>query len=139
MATLAERLAEALQERGYSDRGAARELRRRGASITHAYIGQLRKGDKTNPSLEHLQALADLLGTSIDWLTGRDPVPETEDDEGERQQREDVRRGLEELGVTNIAQRMNGLSPLSLSAVAQMVEAMRAAESLDEEDDFENL
>jgi transcriptional regulator with XRE-family HTH domain len=134
VATLAERLAEALQAKGYSDRRAAREIKKAGLPISHAYIGQLRKGEKTNPTLEHIEALATLLGVSVGWLAG-DPLPPPVLTPEEERQREQIRRSLDELGVQNIAERMTGLSSLSIDAIAQMVEAMRRAERLDNDQD----
>ncbi|MFD9948784.1 hypothetical protein ACFWYW_46965 [Nonomuraea sp. NPDC059023] len=134
-ATLAQRLAEALRERRLSDRGAARELKRRGVTISHAYIGLLRKGAKTNPTREHLEAFADLTGKSVDWLLGRDtPVLRRELTPEEQAKLEQARLGLADLGVQNVAERMMGLSQLSVDAILKMVEAMRAAEGADEEE-----
>ncbi|MGW0485837.1 hypothetical protein [Nonomuraea sp. NPDC003214] len=130
MATLADRLDEGLRSAKLSERAAARALAKVGVKATHAYIGQLRKGTKTNPTLEFLAGMAAVLGVTVGWLTGEDPPPAQLSPE-EEQQLAQVRQGLEELGVEHVAQRMTGLSPLSMSAIAQMVEAMRAAEELD--------
>ncbi|WP_214317096.1 helix-turn-helix domain-containing protein [Nonomuraea sediminis] len=131
MAFSAERLAIALDRKGMSARKAARELGhiRPDLRITNAYISALAKGTRTNPSSDVASALAQLLGVTVDWLLGQDHPPQMSEEDQRQQQK--VREGLAELGVQNIAERMVGLSPLSLEAIDKMVEAMRAAEHLD--------
>ncbi|MFG3438385.1 helix-turn-helix domain-containing protein [Nonomuraea sp. NPDC047897] len=128
----AERLTTALKHKGMSARKAARELGRTrpDVAITHAYISALANGTRPNPSVEVVSALAQLLDVSAGWLMGEDPPPPQLSEEDQRRQQA-VREGLAELGVQNIAERMVGLSPLSLEAIEKMVEAMRAAEQLD--------
>ncbi|MEV0379745.1 helix-turn-helix domain-containing protein [Nonomuraea sp. NPDC050643] len=132
MATFAERLDKALKVKGWSARQAQREMKRThpDLAITHAYISGLRRGKHSNPSTEVVTALAQLFDVSVSWLLGEDPPPpQLSADDQQRQQA--VREGLAELGVQNIAERMVGLSPLSLEAIEKMVEAMRRAEQLD--------
>ncbi|WP_433239880.1 Scr1 family TA system antitoxin-like transcriptional regulator [Streptosporangium sp. CA-135522] len=76
MASLADRLGEALRHRGYSTRRAARAVTDAGLQTTHVYIHQLSKGQRTNPTLEQLTALAALLKVPVGWLVGDDiPSP----------------------------------------------------------------
>ncbi|MEU1880886.1 helix-turn-helix transcriptional regulator [Streptosporangium sp. NPDC020072] len=134
MAFSAERLAMALERKGLSARKAARELRRIRPElrVTHAYISFLANGTRTNPSADVAGALAHLLDVTVDWLLGgQDPPLQAAED----QQHQKVREGLADLGVQHIAERLVGLSPLSLEAVERMVDAMRAAERLDGDPD----
>ncbi|MFF5207433.1 Scr1 family TA system antitoxin-like transcriptional regulator [Streptosporangium sp. NPDC000396] len=81
MAQLADRLEEALRRRGYSTRKAARAITDAGVQTTHVYIHQLSKGQRTNPTLEQLTALAVLLQVPLGWLVGDDiPSPFSSDD-----------------------------------------------------------
>ena len=48
--------------REYSNEHVAAAIRATGVSISQSYIWQLRKGRKTNPTLRHLQALAEFFG-----------------------------------------------------------------------------
>ncbi|MER5322280.1 helix-turn-helix domain-containing protein [Streptosporangium roseum] len=131
MSTLSERLTRALAEKGVSDRQAARDIRAAGFPITHAYISQLKKSRTTNPGLDVLTALARYLGTTVGWLAGDpDPVENPVADGAAVDQATQVQEGLAALGVQNLAERTAGLSPLSLDAISQMIEAMRAAEGL---------
>lgn len=142
--TLAKRLTKALREENLSNREAARALKKAGTPISHAYIGLLCNGVKVNPTLEQLEALARLLNVTMGWLAGED-VPRERSlkqeersltPEEKRQQQQQVLDDLNALGVLNVAERMTGLSPLSMGAIATMVEAMRAAERLDQGDDI---
>ncbi|MEU0485694.1 helix-turn-helix domain-containing protein [Streptosporangium sp. NPDC006013] len=142
MATLAERLTEALRVKNLSNREVARALKKAGTPISHAYIGLLCNGTKVNPTLEQMEALARFLGVTVGWLAGED-VPRTPPAEHvrcsltpeEEYQQQQVVDDLTALGVLNVAERMTGLSPLSIEAIATMVEAMRAAEQLDQGED----
>ncbi|MFG2179986.1 helix-turn-helix domain-containing protein [Streptomyces abikoensis] len=46
----------------YSNEHVAEAIRRAGVTISQSYIWQLRKGKKHNPTLKHVQALADFFG-----------------------------------------------------------------------------
>ncbi|WP_242440713.1 helix-turn-helix domain-containing protein [Streptomyces sp. CB02923] len=46
----------------YSNEHVASPIRRTGVTVSQSYIWQLRKERKTNPTLKHLQALADFFG-----------------------------------------------------------------------------
>ncbi|WP_326823941.1 helix-turn-helix domain-containing protein [Streptosporangium sp. NBC_01756] len=83
VASLADRLTEALRHRGYSTRRAARAVTDAGVQTTHVYIHQLSKGQRTNPTLEQLTALAVLLRVPLGWLVGDDiPSPFSSGDSG---------------------------------------------------------
>ncbi|MEU6712986.1 helix-turn-helix domain-containing protein [Nonomuraea sp. NPDC046802] len=141
MASFADRLTEALSKNKLTDRGAARALKKQGTPMSHEYIGKLKKGEATNPSLDKVEALARLLGVTVGWLAGDDDQDKPLTPE-EQAQIGRVREGMAALRVQNIAERMTGLTEdLSLDAVEQMVNAMLAAEQRmqrpqDEEDDI---
>ncbi|MEH1124814.1 helix-turn-helix transcriptional regulator [Micromonospora sp. CPCC 206061] len=48
----------------YGDREVARAIKRKGTDISHSYIGLLRRGEKTNPTMLLVQALADFFGVA---------------------------------------------------------------------------
>ncbi|MER5649630.1 hypothetical protein [Streptosporangium sp. NPDC002524] len=144
MATFAERLTRATSEANISDRQIARDLTAMGIKTSHGYIGQLKRGEATNPGLELVTALAGILHKTVGWLAGEDDaqVPDaiqvlddlqelaaaqTPDDIQAAQ----VRKTMEDLGVLNIAQRTLGLSQLSLTAIAQIIEQARIVEGLE--------
>ncbi|MGP3953690.1 helix-turn-helix domain-containing protein [Streptomyces sp. 7N604] len=49
-------------DREYSNEQVAASIGRTGVTISQSYIWQLRKSKKANPTLKHLQALADFFG-----------------------------------------------------------------------------
>ncbi|MEV6479320.1 helix-turn-helix transcriptional regulator [Streptomyces sp. NPDC051576] len=48
--------------REYSNEHVAAAIRDKGVTISQSYLWQLRKGTKTNPTLRHLEAVADFFG-----------------------------------------------------------------------------
>lgn len=60
--------------RQYSNEHVAAEIgRTNGVQISQSYIWQLRKGKKDNPTLRHLQALADFFGVPITYFFDDSP------------------------------------------------------------------
>ncbi|UQA90597.1 helix-turn-helix domain-containing protein [Streptomyces halobius] len=52
----------------YSNEHVAASIRKTGVPISQSYIWQLRKSRKTNPTLQHLQALAGFFGVPAAYL-----------------------------------------------------------------------
>ncbi|MEU2740322.1 helix-turn-helix transcriptional regulator [Streptomyces sp. NPDC007095] len=52
----------------FSNEHVAAAIRQRGVTISQSYIWQLRKGTKTNPTLKHMDALADFFGVSTAYF-----------------------------------------------------------------------
>ncbi|MEX2982470.1 helix-turn-helix domain-containing protein [Streptomyces sp. C36] len=52
----------------YSNEHVAEAIRRAGVTISQSYIWQLRKGKKHNPTLKHVQALADFFGVPASYF-----------------------------------------------------------------------
>ncbi|MEU4234813.1 hypothetical protein AB0F17_61960 [Nonomuraea sp. NPDC026600] len=131
MATLGDRLDQALRRKGYSSRKASKLLEERGGvKMSHAYIRSIARGDQTNVGRDRLTALADLLDVTYGWLNGDEAAPPSVADDDE-QITQRIREGVEELDIQHIAQRMVGLSGISKQDLLSMVEMMRAAENLD--------
>ncbi|MGI5292958.1 Scr1 family TA system antitoxin-like transcriptional regulator [Nonomuraea polychroma] len=91
--------------RGTSNHVTARALTHLGVKTTHVYIGQLRNGERDNPTLRVLQALATHLHTTIGWLIGEEPL-------------------------TTMSLPLDGLSSQSLAAVAAAIHLARRADGL---------
>jgi transcriptional regulator with XRE-family HTH domain len=53
----------------YSLREVAEKMTQAGTPISHTYIGQLRSGDKDDPKLSHLRALARFFGIPVEYFT----------------------------------------------------------------------
>jgi len=54
--------------REYSNEHVAAAIREKGVTISQSYIWQLRKGTKTNPTLRHLEALADFFAVATAYF-----------------------------------------------------------------------
>ncbi len=52
----------------YSNEQVASAIRNAGVTISQSYIWQLRKSKKSNPTLSHLQALADFFGVPVAYF-----------------------------------------------------------------------
>jgi transcriptional regulator with XRE-family HTH domain len=94
-----------------------------GVSISPAYIWQLRTGVKTNPTVQHLRAIADFFGVPASYLIDRDPDPGID-------AQLDLLQALRDSGVRDLAMRAHGLTPESLNSVASMVDHVRGLERL---------
>lgn len=94
-----------------------------GPKVSANYIWQLRTGARDNPSLRHIEALADYFG-----------VPPTyffDDELAKRVDAElDLVASLRDSGVREIALRSRGLSPDSQRLLQAMIEQARKAEGL---------
>lgn len=99
-----------------------------GPTVSASYLMYLRKGERTNPSLQHLEALAAFFGVPaayfLDDTTAADVVRQL-----------DLLGVLRDAGVQSVALRMAELSPDGIAAVTRMVEEIRRAENPDGEDD----
>jgi len=72
MRTLSERLAWAREQTGLSQRGLARAA----GLQSERHIGFLESGERDNPELKTLQAIAAALGATVGWLAdGNLPAP----------------------------------------------------------------
>lgn len=91
--------------------------------ISQAYVWQLRKGKKTNPTRRHITALAAFFGVS--------PMYFFEDADGGQEPLEsDVRLALKDDAVRDIALRAAGLSGETLRAMQDLIDRARALEGL---------
>ncbi len=100
---------------------------RGGPTISATYLWQLRKGVRDNPTKKHLEALADFFGVS--------PAYFFDDDSAARIDAQlDMLAALRDANVRQIALRAVGLSPDSLSVVAEMIERVSQLEGKSETD-----
>ncbi|TWP34464.1 helix-turn-helix domain-containing protein [Leekyejoonella antrihumi] len=98
-----------------------------GGEISVAYLWQLRKGERTNPTLQHIQALATFFGVPAAYFL---------DPEQERRinQHLDLLSAMRDTNVRNIALRAHGLGERELAALNAMVTSLREAKGLDDPD-----
>jgi len=99
----------------YSNKEVAAAVRERGGSISDVYIWQLRTGRKSNPTKEHLEALAGFFDIEPGFFFDRRESAEIE---------RDLRavKAMQNLKVRKVAARMSGLSDANLEAVGTILE-----------------
>lgn len=92
-----------------------------GATISWAYIHQLRTGKRSDPRKSHLETLAKFFGVSAEYFF--------DEERSEKIGAElDLLASLRESGVFGIATRAKDLSPEGKQALASVLETLRRAE-----------
>jgi transcriptional regulator with XRE-family HTH domain len=92
--------------------------------ISGTYLWLLRTGERDNPTLRHLTAIARFFGVPpVYFLPGDDSTPQPELSPG-------VLAALTDDKVRDLALRAAGLSDRSLQAIADMVDSARSVEGL---------
>ncbi len=94
-----------------------------GPHLSPAYLWQLRHGVRTNPTKEHLEAIATFFGVSPAYFYD-DPAARDLID------RLTLAGALQNENVAKLALRANGLSDETLMAVARIIEQARQIEGL---------
>ena len=97
-----------------------------GPTVGGAYLYMLRTGRRTSPRIELLTGLAKYFGVPVSYLLGDDS-----DDVGEELR---LLLALRDSDVRQLALRSQGLSADSRKAIAAMIEQLRRAEGLSDED-----
>ncbi|GAB1816696.1 helix-turn-helix domain-containing protein [Mycobacterium sp. MUNTM1] len=94
-----------------------------GVSISPAYIWQLRNGIKTNPTVQHLRAIADYFGVPASYLIDRGTDQKVDAQLA-------LMQALRDSGVRDLAMRTSGLTPQAISSLAAMVDEVRKLQNL---------
>ena len=107
----------------YTNQEVAAGIREAGTEISAQYISLLRRGERDNPTLKHLEALARFFGVPPAYFF---------DEETTRRVDEELAAlaALREAGVRGVALRAAGLSPKGLDAVHAIIEQVRRLEGL---------
>ena len=91
-----------------------------GPTISPVYLWQLRKGHRTNPTMEHLEALAQFFGVSASYFL--------DEDVSDVDEQLDLLALLRDRQVQHIAFRAAQLPPASQRDVTELIEILRRAE-----------
>lgn len=97
-----------------------------GPSVTGAYLYMLRTGRRTNPRVELLAALARHFGVPVSYFL---------DDAEDISAQLELLATLRDSGAQRLALRAHGLSEGSRAALVAMVEQLRKAEGLGDDDE----
>lgn len=109
----------------YSNEHVASAITAKGVTISQSYIWQLRKSKKDNPTLKHLQALADFFGVPVSYFFD-DEVTDRVNEQLEHLQAQQER--LSELAggseAQMIAMRAGELSPARRQQVIDLLDVV---------------
>lgn len=111
----------------YTHQEVADGIRRLGGpTISASYLWQLRRGDRDNPTMRHLEALAEFFGVPPAYFfeAGEETAARIESEL-------ELLAALRDAGVRRIALRAAGLPARSLGSVEQMIELVRDLNGLD--------
>jgi transcriptional regulator with XRE-family HTH domain len=107
----------------YSNEEVARAVREQGGDISRAYLSYLRNGERTNPTMQHLQVLARFFGVTPAYFFDDDTAAEVDAQLG-------LAVALRDAEVRAVVLRAAGLSAKGLHAVAAIIEEVRLLEGL---------
>jgi transcriptional regulator with XRE-family HTH domain len=120
----------------YSNEEVARAIRAQGGDISKQYIAYLRKGERDNPRIHHLETLGRFFGVTVSYFCDDEAASRVDarlDELTALQEggilRADL-RALEKAGVTRIAMRAAGLSPKGLDFAEVVIDRLREMEGL---------
>ncbi|MCI2238083.1 hypothetical protein MO973_09500 [Paenibacillus sp. TRM 82003] len=114
----------------YSYEHVAKAIRERGGpSISASYLWLLRKGERDNPTLRHLEALAGFFGVPPGFFFDDELTDSVHDQLA-------LLALLRDGDVRKVALRTSGLSRESLQALGEMVDRVRKLEGLPEDPDL---
>ncbi|MEV0155146.1 XRE family transcriptional regulator [Micromonospora sp. NPDC050686] len=98
-------------------------LQRQGVTVSASYLWYLRTGQRDNPTVRHLNALAAFFGVPTAYFV---------DDEAARRVDAElaVATAMRDVGVRTVALRANGLSAESLETIRDVIDRVRQLEGL---------
>ncbi|MFI7588141.1 helix-turn-helix domain-containing protein [Spongisporangium articulatum] len=94
-----------------------------GATISVTYLWQLRNGQRDNPTMHHLEAIAKFFGVPPSYFFDDEAAARLDEQLG-------VLTALRDANVRGVALRTFGLSPAGVEAVTAMIEQVRRLEGL---------
>ncbi|WP_158849078.1 XRE family transcriptional regulator [Saccharothrix deserti] len=107
---------------------AAAITRDQGVTISASYIWYLRTGQRDNPTLKHLTALATFFGVPAAYFLDDQVREEVEAEIA-------LVTALKDTGVRDVAMRASGLSGKSLDTIAEVINRVRELEGLPPQED----
>jgi transcriptional regulator with XRE-family HTH domain len=133
--TLADKLAHlyvtvrpAGRSKPYTDREVAAAITAQGVEISASYLNLLRTGRKTNPTLRHLQALAQFFGVPVAYLCDDGTVERVDAELARLTELRELQDALNTPEVRVVALKARGLSPASLERLGDIIDHVRQLE-----------
>ncbi|MCX4673519.1 helix-turn-helix domain-containing protein [Streptomyces sp. NBC_01381] len=107
----------------YGTEEVAQAITASGVSISSSYVWLLRKGQRDNPTMRHLQGIADFFGVPAAYFFDEQVAADVSADLG-------LLVALKDTGVQSVALRAAGLSSKSLHSISEVIERVRELEGL---------
>ncbi|MFD7432245.1 helix-turn-helix domain-containing protein [Streptomyces sp. NPDC059818] len=107
----------------YNTEEVARAISEAGIPISGSYIWLLRKGQRDNPTLKHLEGIAKFFGVPPAYFFDDQVASDVHTQLA-------LLAALRDSNVQHVALRAAGLSPASLSSIGELIEHVRALEGL---------
>jgi transcriptional regulator with XRE-family HTH domain len=133
--TLADKLAHlyvtvrpAGRSKPYTDREVAAAITAQGVEISASYLNLLRTGRKTNPTLRHLQALAQFFGVPVAYLCDDGTVERVDAELARLTELRELQDALNTPEVRVVALKARGLSAASLERLGDIIDHVRQLE-----------
>jgi transcriptional regulator with XRE-family HTH domain len=95
--------------------------------ITHSYISLLRSGDRDNPTIKHLKAIAEFFAVPVSYFLADD------DAAGRIEDQVELLAAMADAGVREVAFRAAGLSAQSLGTITEVIRQVRRLEGLEQD------
>jgi len=115
----------------YTNTEAATTIRDQGTDISSSYIAALRAGDKTNPTLRHLEALARFFGVPPAYFFDDTMAATVDEQLGQLMLLRDLKDALDDEPVRVLALKARGLSRTGLQRIEQIIDYIRSLEQGD--------
>lgn len=111
----------------YSNDEVAASIREQGGpTVSGTYIWYLRRGERDNPTMKHIEALANFFGVPPAYFFDNAAAAKVDEELT-------LLNALRETGVETLALRVAGLSSKSLDSIVDMVDRVRELERLPHE------
>lgn len=115
----------------YSVREVAECIKRdQGFDISGAYINYICTGERENPGVQQVRALATFFGVPVSFLLGEGDLSRVAHELEQLRAAVDAREALADPGVQIVAMKARGLSPSHLKLVSAMLDQVREIEGL---------
>ena len=106
----------------------AKAINEQGYDISPSYLAALRAGDKTNPTLRHLEGLAHYFGVPAAYFFDDATTASIDSQLQQLAALRELQAALSDDGVRILALKARGLSPTGLQHIERIVDHVRALE-----------
>lgn len=110
----------------FTDREVAEAVRRAGGDVSASYLYALRTGQRTNPTKQHMEAIATFFGIPAAYFLSEDPRLDAE--VRRLQGLRELNQALEDPAVRSVALKARGLTPAGVRNIDAILDHVLALE-----------